>query len=617
MVASRQHKKQGRLTCGYTLATYDFLPIISSIFSTKHENNDRNNLLVDNDMKKWLSPGGRLYSQFVKNDTLLSYPTNVFNAMLYSVGNAWRALRSSNEKEIIQLLQELKHAKAAMMQAGREMAKSMDCFPANQLKTLPKDFAALTEGNIGQCLLGIGKTMQLFSTFFQFKHSCDQHLASIAPTFLPIARDILAINGDMDDKKFFGPNIHLLSQVSPIWRMQSTVSRRNFDSIASKFNVVPRYKQQYEFLSSMRRISNLLLSNRMKQALLRVDVACDSNYKKTYGSPKSATSELSKEDSISKDHAIPFIFVNSSASPDAASSRWPLIGMGLGCGGIARDVTGDEDDDAETNMTDDAKTNVTNVISAAIEHGVRLFDTAELYGNEDLLGTAIERSGISRNKFIILTKQDSAKFPMNADNEVFDDSQVERHVRSTLDTQLQRLKTDYVDGMQLHHGVASEKIIEVYYMLQQEGKIRVVFHPSKKSGTIAAADNFDAGLIEDDNIKRSRFARKFKLRETYQEQDPRMFNQVLIGIIPFGDFPENNPSILSTHVMLMGERYGKTPYQIVLRYGVEMGFVSIPCSHREKHVVANSPDMIKTFSLTVAEQKLLLSHANMWTDVGL
>src|SRR5690348_14408074 len=40
----------------------------------------------------------------------------------------------------------------------------------------------------------------------------------------------------------------------------------------------------------------------------------------------------------------------------------------------------------------------------AIEAGYRLFDTAELYGNEQAVGNALKRSGISREELFITTK---------------------------------------------------------------------------------------------------------------------------------------------------------------------------------------------------------------------
>lgn len=43
-------------------------------------------------------------------------------------------------------------------------------------------------------------------------------------------------------------------------------------------------------------------------------------------------------------------------------------------------------------------------ISSAIEEGYRLFDTARMYGNEDIVSKAIQDSGIDRDEFFVTTK---------------------------------------------------------------------------------------------------------------------------------------------------------------------------------------------------------------------
>lgn len=44
------------------------------------------------------------------------------------------------------------------------------------------------------------------------------------------------------------------------------------------------------------------------------------------------------------------------------------------------------------------------LVSEAIQVGYRSIDTAQAYGNENGVGTAVRKSGISRNQFFLTTK---------------------------------------------------------------------------------------------------------------------------------------------------------------------------------------------------------------------
>src|SRR5574344_1452084 len=82
----------------------------------------------------------------------------------------------------------------------------------------------------------------------------------------------------------------------------------------------------------------------------------------------------------------------------------------------------------------------------ALDVGIRRFDTAWSYENEELIGNVIKKSGISRNEIFITTK---VHF-----NQLFDvvDNVAQR--KTTLKTELQstfeRLKTDYIDLLLIH-----------------------------------------------------------------------------------------------------------------------------------------------------------------------
>lgn len=58
----------------------------------------------------------------------------------------------------------------------------------------------------------------------------------------------------------------------------------------------------------------------------------------------------------------------------------------------------------------------------------RLFDTAELYQNEHILGAAIASSGIDRREFVIMTKLDDGAIPISSSGRISRPA-VTRHVK--------------------------------------------------------------------------------------------------------------------------------------------------------------------------------------------
>ena len=96
------------------------------------------------------------------------------------------------------------------------------------------------------------------------------------------------------------------------------------------------------------------------------------------------------------------------------------------------------------NEMDDAASE--NLVARAFDHGVNLFDTADVYNNgegERALGQSIR--GLPRHRLVIATK---CFFPMSDD--VNDRGLSRKHIHESIKQSLQRLGTDYVDLYQCH-----------------------------------------------------------------------------------------------------------------------------------------------------------------------
>jgi aryl-alcohol dehydrogenase-like predicted oxidoreductase len=120
--------------------------------------------------------------------------------------------------------------------------------------------------------------------------------------------------------------------------------------------------------------------------------------------------------------------------------------------------------------TDDQQ--VLRAIDAALDVGVNFFDTSDVYGNghsEELLGKAMEGR---RERFIVATKIGWRGFDGTARRTAYSDVKA---LIAGVESNLQRLKTSYVDVIQSHisfRDPTMEIFIEGFQRLSQAGKVR-------------------------------------------------------------------------------------------------------------------------------------------------
>lgn len=116
------------------------------------------------------------------------------------------------------------------------------------------------------------------------------------------------------------------------------------------------------------------------------------------------------------------------------------------------------------------------VLNAAVDMGITLFDTADMYGpftNEEMVGTALapRRTEITiATKCGIVVEGDRAQYNLTRNGRP-------QHIRAACDASLKRLRTDVIDLYQLHRvdpDVPVEESVGAMAELVQAGKVRAI-----------------------------------------------------------------------------------------------------------------------------------------------
>lgn len=155
--------------------------------------------------------------------------------------------------------------------------------------------------------------------------------------------------------------------------------------------------------------------------------------------------------------------------------------IGLGCNNFGREKTLTETQEGST-----------AVIDAAIEAGITLFDTADIYGSERGLSEArmgVALRGGKREKIVLATKFGMDMAGTNGPD--WEARGSRRYIRIAVEASLRRLQTDWIDLYQLHRPDPLTPIEETIAALDEliaEGKVRYIGHSNLAGWQLVEAD---------------------------------------------------------------------------------------------------------------------------------
>lgn len=220
----------------------------------------------------------------------------------------------------------------------------------------------------------------------------------------------------------------------------------------------------------------------------------------------------------------------------------------------------------------------------ALQAGYRMIDTASVYGNEEPVGKAIVRSGLPREEVFVTTKAWISEMGYEQTLSAFEQSLV-------------RLGLDYIDLYLIHmpfgdYYGAWRAMEELY----NSGRVRAI-----------GVCNFEPDRLLDlcHNVRIVPAVNQIEMHPfTQQTEAMEIMSPLHIQPEAWAPFAEGKNGLFTDEGLVgIGRKYGKTAAQVVIRWHLQRGVVSIPKSVRKERIIENFA--VFDFSLSQEDMELI------------
>lgn len=208
-------------------------------------------------------------------------------------------------------------------------------------------------------------------------------------------------------------------------------------------------------------------------------------------------------------------------------------------------------------------------VETALDVGYRHVDTAQAYGNEREVGQALASSGVDRDEVFLTTK-------VRASNARYDE------VLASTEESRSRLGVETIDLLLLHWPTPMVPIAETMRAmtdLRERGRVRHVGVSNCNVKRLRAAREATATPVFADQVLCHPYHPQRELQAYCAREDV-----LLTAYSPLGQ----GGLVADDTLRKIGERYGKTPAQVALRWAIQQDHVAaIPKASSRAHLVEN------------------------------
>lgn len=217
----------------------------------------------------------------------------------------------------------------------------------------------------------------------------------------------------------------------------------------------------------------------------------------------------------------------------------------------------------------------------AISVGYRSIDTAQSYGNEEAVGSAIAKCGVPRDQLFLTTKV----WISNAGYE---------KAKASIDKSLKNLQTDYIDLLLIHQPFGdyygTYRAMEEAY---KAGKLRAIgvsnFYPDRLIDLCQFVEVTPAvNQVETHVFQQQKVAHEYMEKYHVQHES-------------WGPFAEGRKDFFTNPTLVeIGQKYGKSSAQVALRFLLQSDVVVIPKSTHKERMEQN----INVFDCTLSSEDM-------------
>jgi len=235
-------------------------------------------------------------------------------------------------------------------------------------------------------------------------------------------------------------------------------------------------------------------------------------------------------------------------------------------------------------------------VATALEVGYRLIDTAASYQNEEAVGRAIRSSGIPRGEVFVTTK-------------LWIQHPGEANARAAFERSLERLGLDQVDLYLIHQPLGD--YYSAWRAMEQQ-------HSDGLARAIGVANFYPdrlVDLIEHNAVTPA--VDQIEVNPFFQRHaDEELMRTHGVQVESWGGFAEGKNNLFTDPLLSeIGASHGKSVAQVVLRWLIQRGIVTIPKSVRRERMEQNFD--VFDFELTTDETtriRALDTGASMFFD---